>query len=117
MKPFDLTAAQFNVLRILRGSPDGLACGQISERMIQRDPDVTRLLDRMESRSLIQRTRSSEDRRVVITRISDAGLQLLTRIDPLVQQSHLRQFQGFTKCQLEQIKMLLDQVLESAKTF
>jgi len=115
MKPFDLTGAQFNVLRILRGSPDGLPCGQIGERMIQRDPDVTRLLDRMQTRNLIVRQRSKQDRRVVTAKISEKGLDLLERLDPLVNQMHLRQFDGFSEIQLRQMKDLMDQVLNGGR--
>ena len=80
LKPFDLTAAQYNVLRILRGSPEGLACGQISERMISRDPDITRLLDRMEARGLIGRERSRTDRRIIIVRIKAIGLRCSNKL-------------------------------------
>src|SRR5713101_9353656 len=66
LKTEDLSATQYNVLRILRGSPEGLACGEIASRMITRDPDVTRLLDRLEKRGLISRRRESKDRRTVM---------------------------------------------------
>ena len=73
---------QYNVLRILRGAgAGGVTCSQIGERLLTRDPDITRLLDRMEARALIERERSSEDRRVVITRISKTGLKLVDSID------------------------------------
>src|ERR1700692_2517980 len=62
LKTEDLSATQYNVLRILRGSPEGLPCGEIASRMITRDPDVTRLLDRMEKRGLISRSRDNKDR-------------------------------------------------------
>jgi DNA-binding MarR family transcriptional regulator len=82
LKPYELSLPQYNILRILRGAgPQGLACQEIAERMIARDPDVTRLLDRLETRALIQRARSSEDRRVVVTKIAEAGLKLLASID------------------------------------
>ncbi len=80
LKSNGLTGAQYNVLRILRGAePDGLPCSSIGERMISHDPDMTRLLDRMEKRSLITRQRQSDDRRVVKTRITTGGLELLKR--------------------------------------
>src|SRR5579872_5783638 len=63
LKAEDLSATQYNVLRILRGAPEGLPCGEIASRMITRDPDVTRLLDRLEKRELISRCRETEDRR------------------------------------------------------
>lgn len=113
MKPFDLTAPQFNVLRILRGSPDGLPCGQIGERMINRDPDITRLLDRMEARNLILRQRGEQDRRVVTARISSEGLKLLERVDPVVHACHLHQFEDFSDAQLRQIIELMGNFLKS----
>ncbi len=82
LKPFKLSHSQYNVLRILRGaSPDGLACQEISERMISRDPDITRLLDRLEARDLVTRTRDQKDRRVVTARITPEGLRLLEELD------------------------------------
>ena len=86
----DLSPAQYNVLRILRGSPDGLTCGEIANRMITRDPDITRLLDRMEKRGLISRGREGRDRRVVLVRISPEGLDLLTGLDQPVRELHRR---------------------------
>lgn len=82
LKPFKLSHSQYNVLRILRGAgPDGLACREISERMISRDPDITRLLDRLEARGLVARTRDEKDRRVVTARITPEGLRLLEALD------------------------------------
>ena len=82
LKPYELSTPQYNILRILRGAgPQGLSCQEIAGRMISRDPDVTRLVDRLDARGLIQRARSSEDRRVVITKISEAGLKLLADLD------------------------------------
>ena len=112
LKPFDLTGPQFNVLRILRGSPDGLACGQISERMIHRDPDITRLLDRMEARNLITRHRGEQDRRVVTAKISETGLELLARVNPAINAAHVSQFQAFSDTQMRQIKSLMQKLLK-----
>ena len=85
LKPYGLSATQYNALRILRGAgPRGLACQEIARRMLTRDPDITRLLDRLEARQLVQRARSAEDRRVVLTQISEAGLRLLASTDPVV---------------------------------
>jgi DNA-binding MarR family transcriptional regulator len=91
LKSEDLSATQYNVLRILRGSPDGLACGEIANRMITRDPDITRLLDRLEKRGLISRWRETTDRRIVMARITPEGLKLLARLDEPVQDAHRRQ--------------------------
>jgi DNA-binding MarR family transcriptional regulator len=82
LRPSGLSGPQYNVLRILRGAgADGLACRDIGERMVTRDPDLTRLLDRLEKRGLIRRARDHRDRRVVVTRITDDGLELLAGID------------------------------------
>ncbi len=91
LKAEDLSMTQYNVLRILRGSPDGLPCGEIANRMITRDPDITRLLDRLEKRGLIARRREARDRRMVLTRITAEGLTLLSRLDEPVQEAHRRQ--------------------------
>jgi DNA-binding MarR family transcriptional regulator len=81
-RDFDLSPTQYNVLRILRGAePAGATCTQIGERMVNHDPDITRLLDRLESRGLVVRERSKEDRRVVLTRITRQGLDLVAGID------------------------------------
>jgi DNA-binding MarR family transcriptional regulator len=82
LKPSDLTMAQYNVLRILRGAGHpGLPCGEVRARLVTWDPDITRLLDRLEARKLIQRTRSRRDRRVVQVTICHSGLELLARIE------------------------------------
>jgi DNA-binding MarR family transcriptional regulator len=87
LKGQDLTPAQYNTLRILRGAePDsltcgGLTCGEIGERLVSPGPDVTRLLDRLEQRGLVTRVRDGEDRRVVRARITESGLDLLTALD------------------------------------
>jgi len=91
LKSEDLSPTQYNVLRILRGAPDGLACGEIASRMITRDPDVTRLLDRLEKRELISRCRETKDRRTVMARITPDGLKLLARLDEPVQAAHRKQ--------------------------
>ena len=79
---YSLSHAQYNVLRILRGAgTEGLPCGEIGARMITRDPDITRLLDRLEKRGLAQRCRESKDRRVVTARIAPSGLELLASMD------------------------------------
>src|ERR1700739_1362609 len=84
LKREDLSPTQYNVLRILRGAPDGLPCGEIASRMITRDPDITRLLDRLERRELILRNRDTQDRRTVTARITPEGLKLLGRLDEAV---------------------------------
>jgi DNA-binding MarR family transcriptional regulator len=91
LKAEDLSATQYNVLRILRGAPEGLPCGEVGNRMITRDPDITRLLDRLEKRGLIVRSRDSQDRRMVMARITPEGLKLLARMDEPVRAGHRNQ--------------------------
>ena len=88
LKGHDLTPAQYNTLRILRGAgPDALTCGEIGERLVSPGPDVTRLLDRLEQRGLVTRLRDAEDRRVVRARITEKGLELLSHLDGPVEQA------------------------------
>jgi len=88
LKAEDLSATQYNVLRILRGAPEGLPCGEIGNRMVTRDSDITRLLDRLEKRSLISRCRESKDRRTVWTKITQEGLELLAQLDEPIRTAH-----------------------------
>jgi DNA-binding MarR family transcriptional regulator len=90
LKTEDLSPAQYNVLRILRGAPDGITCNEVGNRMITRDSDITRLMDRLEKRGLISRSRNGKDRRVVVTCISASGQDLLARLDQPVRNLHRR---------------------------
>ena len=88
IEPHGITHQQYNVLRILRGAgPDGHACSEIGARLVTRDPDVTRLLDRLEKRGLVVRSREHADRRVVTTRVTEAGLAVLAQIDEPLHQA------------------------------
>ncbi|HVJ04299.1 MAG TPA: MarR family transcriptional regulator [Candidatus Saccharimonadales bacterium] len=115
IRPFNISMTQYNVLRILRGAgPDGRTCGEIGERMIAREPDVTRVLERMEKAGLIKRTRDTADRRVVVTRITSVGLKLLDEIDP-----KLREIDGLLKPmgerKLGSMLQLLDELREHVR--
>jgi DNA-binding MarR family transcriptional regulator len=107
LKTGDLSSTQYNVLRILRGAPEGLPCGEIASRMITRDPDVTRLLDRLEKRKLISRCRETEDRRTVRARIAPEGLKLLARLDEPVQAAHRKQLGHLGRQRLQALTELL----------
>jgi len=110
LKSEDLSPTQYNVLRILRGAPGGLPCGEIASRMITRDPDITRLLDRLSKRGLIGRRRESKDRRVVLTRITPAGLEVLARLDDPMLQTHRKQLGHLGAERLKQLAELLERV-------
>ena len=108
LKTEDLSSTQYNVLRILRGAPEGLPCGEIGNRMITRDPDITRLLDRLAKRGLIARRRETKDRRVVLTRITSEGLELLARLDEPMQQIHRKQLGDLGRNRLKALAELLE---------
>jgi DNA-binding MarR family transcriptional regulator len=88
IRPWGITATQYNVLRILRGAhPRGLTCSAIGSRMITAEPDITRLLSRLKALKLIRQQRDRHDRRMIWTQISDAGLKLLMEMDPMVEKA------------------------------
>lgn len=107
LKTEDLSSTQYNVLRILRGAPEGLPCGEIGNRMITRDPDITRLLDRLERRGLISRRRDDKDRRMVLTHITSEGLGVLDRLDDPIQEVHRRQLGHLGRERLKSLSDLL----------
>jgi DNA-binding MarR family transcriptional regulator len=111
MKQFEISATQYNVLRILRGAgKQGLTCSQIGERMVTFDPDITRLVDRLEKRGLVERERCTQDRRVVFTRIERSGLDLLTEIDGPLQQTLKHNLGHLGKAKLQQLIELLEEL-------
>jgi DNA-binding MarR family transcriptional regulator len=111
VKSAGLTGAQYNVLRILRGSaPCGLPCSGIGDRMISHDSDITRLLDRMEKRGLISRERQTDDRRVIKTRVTSQGLDLLKTLDQPIRELHKRQFRHMSIARLKMLAGLLEEL-------
>lgn len=109
LKPHGLSPTQYNALRILRGAGEaGLPCSEIGERMIHHDPDITRLLDRLERRGLVRRCRSRNDRRIITAHISSAGLRLLQGLDEAVEEFHRRLLGHLQEDQLQSLIQLLD---------
>ncbi|HEV7860830.1 MAG TPA: MarR family transcriptional regulator [Pyrinomonadaceae bacterium] len=109
LKPAGLTPTQYNVLRILRGAgKEGLACREIAERMVNRDPDITRLLDRLEGQKLVKRSREKKDRRVVMTYITAEGLRLLKELDGPMTELHERQLGHLKEQHLRNLTALLE---------
>jgi DNA-binding MarR family transcriptional regulator len=104
----DLTAQQYNALRLLRGArPDGLRTLDLAARLVSRAPDITRLLDRLEQRGLIVRARPPENRREVWVGITAAGLALLEELAGPVRACHAHQLGHLTAAQLEALADLL----------
>jgi DNA-binding MarR family transcriptional regulator len=113
LKPFDITPTQYNVLRVLKGAgPNGLCREDIRQRLISQVPDVTRLLDRMEEAGLVGRERDSADRRLVTSRITNAGLALLEKLDAPIAKAHEQQLGHMTKPELRTLIALLAKARE-----
>lgn len=111
LRAASVSASQYNVLRILRGAGEaGLPCGEISERMVRRDPDLTRLLDRLEERGMVRRERGTQDRRVVLAFITDAGLQLLASLDEPIESTIKRTLAHVPVARLRTLLELLGEV-------
>ncbi len=109
LKPHQLSEAQYNVLRILRGAGEaGHACSEIASRLVTRDPDVTRLLDKLEARELLARSREHADRRVVTTRITAQGLALLKTLDRPMREAVERMLAHLPARQLRALTNLLE---------
>src|SRR5262245_13247293 len=103
-----ISDSQYNVLRILRGvGADGLPCSEIGERMVSRDPDITRLVDRLEKAGLVERARIATDRRVILVRLTPAGLKLVGELDKPVMELHRRQLGHLTRAELATLNRLL----------
>jgi len=109
IKPFGLSGTQYNILRILRGAgAQGLCCHEAGERMLTHDPDITRLLDRLERRGLIVRARASSDRRIITAQITPVGLRILAKLDKPIEECHRRQFGHLGPRRLAQLIELLN---------
>jgi DNA-binding MarR family transcriptional regulator len=109
-----ITQAQYNTLRILRGAhPGGYPRGEIASRLLERAPDVTRLIDRLERRSLVERTRSTMDRRLSVTRVTRLGLDLLRRMDPRILDIQKRFAASVTVKDLRELSRICEQIYGS----
>lgn len=114
----ELTPNQYNVLRILRGShPARLACGDIADRMISRDPDITRLIDRLGRRGLVARVRGRRDRRVVEVAITDKGREVLRSLDAHVDRMPKAMIGHLGAKKLKQLGRLLENVISELGAF
>lgn len=111
LRAHDLSGPQFNVLRILRGAGDaGLRCSEIGARLLVHDPDVTRLLDRLEKAGRVRRARDPHDRRVVISHLTDEGRAVLSALDAPLTRLHARQFAALSPERLALLGELLGEL-------
>lgn len=112
--PFDITGQQYNVLRILRGAePDGLPTLTVAERMIERAPGITRMIDRLEMKGLVTRELRPHDRRYVYCQITGKGLSLLELLDEPLIEGKKAAFRGLNQTEIEQLIELLAKIREA----
>jgi len=107
LKPFKISVQQYNILRILRGAEKAITVSTIKERMIQKSPNSTRLMDKLCDKGFIERTRCENDRRVVYVKISDKGLKLLSRINIEEFDSHMN---SITEEEAKILNKILDKI-------
>jgi MarR family transcriptional regulator, organic hydroperoxide resistance regulator len=113
LEPHGLTVQQYNVLRILRGAlPDPLPTMEVAERMMEKAPAITGLLDRLESKRLVARARQSNDRRCVRCSITRAGLELLTALDGPIDHADAEAFARLDDGEIGRLTRLLARVAE-----
>ena len=113
LEPSGVTAQQYNVLRILRGArPEPLPTLEIAERMIERTPGITRLLDRLEAKKMVHRDRCESDRRQVLCTITAAGLELLRDVDVVVTDVESRSLGRLSDAEKRKLIRLLDTIRE-----
>lgn len=109
LEKYGITVSQFNVLRILKGVyPEGHARCDIALRMIERSPDLTRLIDKLENQELVERERTKHDRRMSITRITKKGIKLVEVVKPLVDDEHNNTTMNLTDAECRQLSNLLE---------
>jgi DNA-binding MarR family transcriptional regulator len=104
---YELTAQQYNVLRLLRAAREPLPTLSLAERLVSRAPDITRILDKLERRGLIERSRSTVDRRTVLVSITAAGRWLLDQLAEPLRRCHRQQLGHLSPEQLRQLIELL----------
>ncbi len=110
LAPYDLTVQQYNVLRILRGAREPLPTMEIANRMIEKTPGITGLLDRLEDKQLVSRARGSDDRRCSYGSISSKGLELLAQLDATVDAEDQRVLSMLSNAEVEQLATLLEAI-------
>jgi DNA-binding MarR family transcriptional regulator len=112
--PFDITSQQYNVLRILRGAePDGLPTLTIAERMIEKTPGITRMIDRLEAKKLVEREIRPQDRRCVHCRITEKGLSILELLEMPIEDTNQKAFHGLNEQEIQQLIGLLEKITKS----
>ena len=107
---FGLTTSGFNVLRILYGQPEGHPRGEIGQRMVNRAPDVTRLIDRLARRGLVKRVREKADRRLSVTQITPKGVALMQKIEPEIDEYRSRMSPKLSVAEWKKLSEFLERI-------
>jgi len=107
LKPYKISVQQYNILRILRGAKKAITVTTVKERMVQKSPNSTRLMDKLCDKNLIERTRCENDRRVVYVKISRKGLELLENIN---NSEFDNQMKNLTESEAKKLNSLLDKI-------
>src|SRR5215469_18043012 len=116
VEPYGISLQQYNVLRILRGAgAEGMPTLDIAERMIEKTPGITRLLDKLEVKKLVRRQRCREDRRQVLCWITDAGLSLLAHLDGPATEAGVKVMATLTAPEVQNLIDLLDRIRAAAR--
>jgi DNA-binding MarR family transcriptional regulator len=111
LKPYAISGTQYNVLRILRGAgPEGASCKDIGNRMVTRDPDITRMMDRLESRGLITRGRAKEDRRIVTHMLTRDGMDLVNALDGPIEKANKEALGHMSRAKLRELIAILEEL-------
>ncbi|HWA05197.1 MAG TPA: MarR family transcriptional regulator [Ignavibacteria bacterium] len=114
IEEYGITAVQYNVLRILKGVyPEGHARCEIASRMIERASDITRIIDRLEKQGLVERDRTNEDRRISITRITEKGIEILNKLNKIVEAEHKAHTKYLSDEECRQLSELLEKLYEN----
>lgn len=115
LKMYDISLPQYNVLRILKGRKDGYAtCGDLKAVMLDKNPDVTRLCDKLVLKKMIVRSNNKSNRRQILLRISEKGLQALDEINPYFAAVNSG-LSGMDAAKLEQLSDILDEIRDSLR--
>ncbi|HKS04913.1 MAG TPA: MarR family transcriptional regulator [Gemmatimonadaceae bacterium] len=110
LEPHDITGQQYNVLRVLRCEANGLPTLAVAERLIDRAPGITRMMDRLEAKGLVERERSGDDRRLVRCRITKRGTDMLEKLDAPVEEARRTAFAALGSEEVAQLVTLLERV-------
>ncbi|MDC3253051.1 MarR family winged helix-turn-helix transcriptional regulator [Crocinitomicaceae bacterium] len=115
MSQFDLSMPQFNILRILRGAGEAIAVNTVKERMIEKSPNTTRLMDKLINKNLISREKRAPDLRVIYVKITAEGQKLLRKIDCALTDHQNILVPDITDEEANQLSDLLDKIRNASR--